>query len=205
MKFTKSYRGSSEKDEEDWKTILKCLNSIDKKYQVLKSKCPTLKNFNLFSSKKEVKHIDTWEIKSDKNQFKLCLIEYGFEYRTGKSVTKDTHKYFFGYLNISKDYGKTLIRPETIVDKLSEFFSPVEIDFSSNKEFSDKYYCLSSDKENLIKVIEPKLLKFLASISDIQIEFNGKKCLIRLPKAIDFYETELLCKIGLKLDEILNN
>lgn len=116
----------------------------------------------------------------------------------------DKHKYFFGYLNILKDYGKTIIRPETFVDKISELFYPVEIDFTEYKRFSRNYYFLSNDREKTINNMDENLIIFMNSVLNIHLEFNGKKCIYRLPKSINLKEANNLCEIGFQLDKILN-
>ena len=45
-----------------------------------------------------------------------------------------------------KDFGRVLIRPETLVDKIIELVHPVELDFDEDKAFSDTYYVLVNDR-----------------------------------------------------------
>lgn len=46
---------------------------------------------------------------------------------------------------LKKDFGRVLIRPETLADKILELVHPVEIDFKEDKAFSDTFYVLAND------------------------------------------------------------
>jgi hypothetical protein len=47
---------------------------------------------------------------------------------------------------LKKDFGRVLIRPETLADKIIELVHPVELDFSEDKAFSDTWYVLVNDR-----------------------------------------------------------
>jgi hypothetical protein len=47
---------------------------------------------------------------------------------------------------LKKDFGRVLIRPETLADKLIELIHPVELDFEEDKAFSDTWYVLTNDR-----------------------------------------------------------
>ena len=136
------------------------------------------------------------------------MIEYQIRYQSvsnyGASTHTSNHKYFFGHLSTKKDFGHTLIRPETLADKISELFNPVEIDIKGYRKFSNKYYVLSNDKQKFLSSISSKLLKYLENQSRLEIEFFDQECLFRLDKAIDLKQTLKLCDIGINLDIILN-
>jgi len=48
--------------------------------------------------------------------------------------------------------------------------------------------------------LKNSFLDFFIQFPKLEVEFLNKKCVFRLEKAIDFAETEMLCKIGMKLD-----
>lgn len=47
---------------------------------------------------------------------------------------------------LKKDFGRVLIRPETLADKIIELVHPVELDFEEDKAFSDTWYVLTNDR-----------------------------------------------------------
>ncbi|MFL5727915.1 MAG: hypothetical protein ACJ75J_00390, partial [Cytophagaceae bacterium] len=87
-------------------------------------------------------------------------------------------------VNQSKDLGKIFISPESIIDKISEFFNPVEIDFPEDKVFSDKYYVLSSDPEKVRKSLDANLRLAIAGFDDLYIETSGSKIILRVQDEI---------------------
>jgi len=203
MKLRSNNIGSSEKDIEEWKTILQYLDDLQKYWTITKTKNPNLKEFQIFSSKEKINHLETWIISKDKNSFRLCLLEYQLKFRNGRSISTEKHKYFFGYLHSNTDFGKTYIRPETLIDRVNEFFNPTEIEFPNHKEFNKKYFCLSNNKKLLLKNADKDLLNLISSISNFEIEFNTKKSLFKLPKAINKSELIKLCNIGIELSKII--
>ncbi len=46
---------------------------------------------------------------------------------------------------LKHDFGRVLIRKETLADKIIELVHPVEIDFADDKAFSDTFYVLAND------------------------------------------------------------
>lgn len=72
-------------------------------------------------------------------------IEKG-SYRAAKlsSDSYECHTWALAYLK--KDFGRVLIRPETLADKLIELVHPVELDFEEDKAFSDTWYVLTNDR-----------------------------------------------------------
>ena len=46
---------------------------------------------------------------------------------------------------VKQDFGRVLIRRETLTDKIIELVHPVEIDFAEDKPFSDTFYVLAND------------------------------------------------------------
>lgn len=51
------------------------------------------------------------------------------------------------------DFGRILIRRETLADKIIELVHPVELDFEEDKPFSDTFYVLINDHDKAIKGI----------------------------------------------------
>ena len=52
----------------------------------------------------------------------------------------------WGLAYLKHDFGRVLIRPETLVDKVLEIIHPIELDFKEDKPFSDRFYVLTDDR-----------------------------------------------------------
>jgi len=190
----------------------RALNAIKSKYRIVSTGKKSIKDFISYSSNSDSKVLKTWKISKTNNSFILYLISYThyfqhIDYTKGNTgqMASETSKYFFGYLEINKDYGNTLIRPETLKDKVLELLNPIEIDIKEYKKFSRKYYMTSDNKDLLLRTIDENLVKYFETINNLTIEFSHDKCLFRLPKSVNVKEALMLCEIGLNLDSILNN
>ena len=53
-----------------------------------------------------------------------------------------------------KNFGRVLIRRETLADKFIELMHPVELDFKEDKPFSDTFYVLVNDHQKAVSAID---------------------------------------------------
>ncbi len=208
MKHPKYYNYLNAEEKEDWDRIIDIFSELKKSFQLKGARNPLIKHFNLFADKQKPKFFNSWQVSDGSESISLCLIEYESSYHTADQFGGETHtanhKYFFGYLGSEKDFGRTLLRQETLADKISELFVPMEIDIKGYLKFSNKYYVLSNDKAKFLQSINKELLDYLADQKNLELEFNTHNCLFLLDKAIDLEQTIRLCKTGLQLSRILN-
>jgi hypothetical protein len=88
--------------------------------------------------------------------------------------------YSFMAFPCSIDFGRTLIRSETVSDKVAELFNSIEVDLLEFPEFSSRYYCLSDEEAKFRAVMNDDIVKlFLNYKLDLVIEFYRNVCLIR--------------------------
>src|SRR5471030_1109492 len=64
----------------------------------------------------------------------------------------ENHTWALAYLK--RDFGRVLIRRETLADKIIELVHPVELDFAEDKPFSDTFYVLVNDRQKAENAIE---------------------------------------------------
>jgi hypothetical protein len=200
--------GTGSVDKKLWLSCRDCLNDVEQAFQIDEIHEPGIGNFLIITSKQKPDCYFAWKVSLSLHSFELCLIQYETVYYTasnyGGHEHTDSHIYFFGHLDLKNDFGVGLMQPETIADKVSELFNPIEIDFETHPKFSSRYYVLAEDREHFSNAIPADLLDYLQDIKGLQIEFRNRKCLFRLPKAVDRNECLELCNIGLTLDRILN-
>jgi len=55
---------------------------------------------------------------------------------------------------LKKNFGRVLIRRETLADKFIELMHPVELDFKEDKPFSDTFYVLVNDHQKAVSAID---------------------------------------------------
>lgn len=191
-----------------WMEAQVCMDEITTKFEVTNTNKPSINGFYSIISKRNPWHFSAWKVNQDVRSFKLCLIKYESSYTSarfmGGSTNWDTNAYFFGHISLKKDFGKSLIRPETFHDKISELFVPIEVDFKEHPLFSFNYYVIAEDKEKLQNAFPYEFFKFMENIKGLQLEFLNHQCLFRLSKAINPKEGIQLCSIGITLDKLLN-
>jgi len=71
---------------------------------------------------------------------------------------------------LDKAYGRIIIRPETLLDKVSEWFNRLEMDFKYHKKFSAKYYFLAQDKDLGVQFASEQRLELMFQMDKIQVE-----------------------------------
>jgi len=85
-------------------------------------------------------------------------------------------------------FGRILIRPETIPDKIAEWFERVEIDFPGNPGFSRRNYFLSDDNYLAKEFATERRLSELEKYRDIFMEINGNLMLAKFQRVITFHD-----------------
>jgi hypothetical protein len=68
---------------------------------------------------------------------------------------------------VKQDFGRVLIRRETLTDKIIELVHPVEIDFADDKPFSDTFYVLANDSTKAVTAINRS---FRNTVMDIRAD-----------------------------------
>jgi hypothetical protein len=202
--FPKVFQQLSSEQRVFWEYYKECVLNIEKLYTVSTSISPNITDFLLINTKNAYRVLNSWNVMDKNNSFKLVMLEYK-SYQDFASVTGGSRHYYYdpyliGMLNTFEDFGHVLIRPETFADKIIEIFNGIETDFAGHRKFSNMFYVISDNKEKTLVDLKNSFLDFFIQFPKLEVEFLNKKCVFRLEKAIDFAETEMLCKIGMKLD-----
>ena len=186
---------------EEWSYCLGCLDNIATIYNITDTALPEISIFNFIASKQNPIYFNAWKVRDSKSLFDLCLVSYEIVYytasRTGGHRHTESHLYFFGHLNLTKDFGNALIHPETLGDKITELFDSVEIDLKTYPKFNRKYFVLAENKHDFALLLKSELIKYIQNIEGLQIEFRNNNCIFRLENAVDERESMQLCEIGL--------
>jgi hypothetical protein len=81
---------------------------------------------------------------------------------------------------LKKDFGRVMIRRETLTDKILELIHPIELDFAEDKAFSDTFYVLVNDRQKAISAIDRNFRNAVMDIrgSDFVIEIVNHTLII---------------------------
>ncbi|WP_114940266.1 hypothetical protein [Mucilaginibacter endophyticus] len=105
-----------------------------------------LEQFSVFKNYSDVSLSGSYAVKNKNNDSYILFTEATPKHADhGKIITTEHHVWALAYLK--HDFGKVLIRRETLVDKIKELIHPVELDFAEDKAFSDTFYMLVSDRQ----------------------------------------------------------
>ncbi|HVV54787.1 MAG TPA: hypothetical protein VHC47_05665, partial [Mucilaginibacter sp.] len=111
-----------------------------------------LEEFEMLRNCHDMRLRDAFAIKTrGENCYMLFIdkhyIEKHLSPHSGATNTNQEYNYqVWGLAYVKKDFGRVLIRPETLADKLIELVHPVELDFEDDKAFSDTFYVLVNDR-----------------------------------------------------------
>lgn len=209
MNFTlpKKFSTLSKDEQQGWMELKNIINQLSKEYLITKTNKPILRGFTSLQNKQKLNILQSYTVKREESKFTLCVIEFNTSYNElsvrGGSIKTNSHKYLIGFNKSSNNYGNAYLRPESIADKISELFEPVELDIDGFKKFNKKYFLLANNKEKFRNAIKPELLDFLTEIDNLEMEFNKTSYIFRLNKAIDIKQTKELFRIGTKISELL--
>jgi hypothetical protein len=116
-----------------------------------------LENFEIFRRYLDVNIRDSFVIKHANND---CYTLFTENHSRIMSSSKgggiydryDYQTWALAYLK--KDFGRVMIRRETLTDKILELIHPIELDFEEDKAFSDTFYVLVNDRQKATLAID---------------------------------------------------
>jgi predicted type IV restriction endonuclease len=137
------------------------------------------------------------EIVKDENSSYLLMLNFHTTYkgvRTPQNETDISDYELIGLALLKKDYGKVLIRPETIEDKLNNLFEHIDIDFDFDKKFSKKYCVEADNEEKLRNNISKQFIETIREINGLEIEIDKNILIVRLRKQFTPENGEVITK-----------
>lgn len=140
------------------------IESYYKSYAILKSNFNLestgeidfhLELFEVFKNYQEIIVRDSLVIKQDNNNdCYILFVETESRHLGQGKVSSDRDYQIWALAFLKADFGRMLIRRETLADKFIELVHPVELDFADDKAFSDTFYVLVNDHEKALKAVD---------------------------------------------------
>lgn len=114
-----------------------------------------LEDFESFRRYQGVKVRDSYVIKNGRNDCYVLFLELGYQTPGMKNRTNYLTEYrSLALAYMKKDFGRVMIRRETLADKIIELIHPIELDFAEDKAFSDTFYVLVNDHKKAVSAID---------------------------------------------------
>src|ERR1700744_871070 len=111
-----------------------------------------LEQFEVFRNYQSINLRESFVIKQDNNNDCYILFvqaETKVHGKSGSYSRMECQIWALAYMK--QNFGRALIRRETLADKLIELVHPVELDFAEDKAFSDTFYVLINDHDKAVK------------------------------------------------------
>ncbi len=147
-----------------------------------------LKDFEVFKQYQDIHVRDSYVIKQAISDCYILFIETHFKTTDAKSrIITDHYEYqTWALAYLKQDFGRVMIRPETLTDKIIELIHPIELDFAEDKAFSDTFYVLISDHQKAVAGIDRNFRNAVMDIreNDFVIEIVNHTLLIGSRKPI---------------------
>lgn len=113
----------------------------------------------------------------------IFQVEYAVQERHTTSVIEFQP---WASIIIPIDAGHILLRKETLKDKLTEFFQPLELDIDSDEDFSNQFYVLAKDEKKAFRFLNDQCRNILLDFVNFsfQLEVFKNRILITENKCL---------------------
>lgn len=146
-----------------------------------------LEQFEVFKHCFDVNLRDSYVIKQGNSNSYVLFVETHIKTPNIKSgVTNHCDCQIWALAYLKHNFGRVLIRPETLRDKIVELIHPLEIDFAADKAFSDIFYVVANDHEKAVNGINRNFRNAVMDVreDDFVIEIVDHTLIIGSKKAI---------------------
>lgn len=114
-----------------------------------------LELFEVFNGCLSINVRDSFVIKQDNNNDCYILFVESEPRHYGKGrLSGGIEHHIWALAYLKHNFGRVLIRRETLADKIIELVHPVELDFAEDKTFSDTFYVLVNDHEKAVRGLD---------------------------------------------------
>jgi hypothetical protein len=114
-----------------------------------------LEQFEIFKSYPEINIRDCYVIKRVNNNDTYILFIEAHSKTIGEKggIANRCEYQTWALAYLKHDFGRVMIRRETLTDKIIELIHPIELDFEEDKPFSDTFYVLVNDHKKAVSAI----------------------------------------------------
>jgi hypothetical protein len=143
---------------------------------------PPLESFLISNSLEDASVTNSYRSTKAEYPISLLSVEYCSVARMGKYSSQGHDFYFFGLIEMAKEFPLTYISRETIREKLVDLFVKGDTDFPGSKKFSSAFHVVTRDKDKLRILLLNKALDELLAFPDMEAELNGNTCMFRVSR-----------------------
>ena len=105
-------------------------------------------------------------------------------------------KYLYCFLTLSTDLPDTIIRPNTLGEKLANLLTHSHTSIPHNSKFNSRYLLESTAPDVLISKMTEELLLHIENFDELYLEIRDKKCLLLHLRPANYDDTVELIEIS---------
>lgn len=177
---------TQEEDNELEKIIDSHLSGFDKNYEnsLNPDFCQLLDNTKLFYGYKSYEMIQSFRIRGV-DLSDILILNLTYQVSTGKQTYEQNETQIIGFTKLKKDYGQLLISPESIEDKIRDWFEKSDIDFKDFPKFSSRYLFQADDRNKAESFATTNRLQLIEQQPNIIIEVKNNLLIAKYPRNIN--------------------
>jgi hypothetical protein len=108
-----------------------------------------------------------------------CLQDFRFSVR-GRQPINDSYYYItLGLAELAADFGRIIVRPEGVADRLVGKFIRTDIEVPNSDQFNRKYYVAATDSAKARAFLSISAVKYLATTKGAHLQVNRGNVILR--------------------------
>ena len=177
---------TQEEDNELEKIIDSQLSGFDKNYEndLNPDFCQLLDNTKLFEGYKSYEMIKSFRIRGV-DLSDILILNLTYQVSSGKQTYEQSETQIIGFTKLKKNYGQLLISPESIEDKIRDWFEKSDIDFKDFPKFSSRYLFQADDRNKAESFATTNRLQLIEQQPNIIIEVRNNLLIAKYPRNIN--------------------
>ena len=175
------------------------------KVGLIKDDAIRLKEFDMFTSHPEATIGGTLLINHPEDGCHLTFVKLRTVIQGGREPAISYYKYqVWASATLRSDFGRVMIRRETLVDKILNVVHPVELHFDNDSSFSHRFFVAANDKEKAVSAISSDFRDAIGGIQmdDFIIEIANSTLVIGNVQPITPQQTLYMAEFATKLSNL---
>jgi hypothetical protein len=164
-----------------------------------------IKQFDVFSNYNDISVGGTLLIDHPESGCYLTFVKVKTHISSGRGPALDYYKYqVWASAVLRNDFGRMVIRRETVVDKILNLVHPTELQFKDDPSFNKKFNTVADDKVKASGAMTKAFRNILMEIkaNDLIIEIVNSTLVIGNIQPIDPRQTIYLAEVASKLSRV---
>ena len=155
-----------------------------------------LDSFAILSNYRDMNLYDLFKVVINGQVFYFGTLEVEYTWKESRYPSSLREFQNFMIKRLDFDYGKIMIRPETIQDKVQEIFVKSEIDFPDHPGFSSRYYFVADDKGLARSFATDRRLSLIGMQRELYVEINNNILLAKFARNVSYDDCLVLLELG---------